>query len=598
MHHLINFKTKEQVKPDNFIFAAENVPYEVVIDLDLVRSQINIDYFKKSPPFVSKYLPLMPIKDYANFVSLKEGATPLIKSRTLGKELGIDLYFKLESQNPTGSFKDRGSAVEMTIAKELGAKAITVASTGNMAASCSCYAAAAGIPCFVFVPEGTPSGKLSQVISYGGHIVNVKGSYQDAAKLAEDIARKLGFYLAGDYAYRVEGQKTAAFELIDQMYFDVPDAVIVPMGCGTNITAYAKGFKEYNELGFISKTPELIGVQPEGAPSIVKSFLENKKDVETLKEANSLASAITVNYALDGMKALDAIYSTGGCGIAVPDIEMVEAQYLLAREESLFVEASSASSFAALKRLVADKKLKGKKVVCVLTGAGLKDPSPILKVAIKPPTIYPKVDEFMSLYDNSFFKGKTVVLTDKSEIIFDKVPSVKELEKAADKYFSARYSEQHIKTMLALIEQLLKKGKPLTFADFQDIIQDAIETLNLSTKSVLKVSDFNVCTAKDEKPTASASVTIEDKTFEGKGSGTGPVDAVLNAIKDACGDKISYKLADYKVNIRGNGTDAVVYVEMKLAKDGKTSIGPGTSPDIVQASIEAFEKAYNGFFGE
>lgn len=598
MHHLINFKTKERVKPDNFIFAAADSPYEVVIDLDQVRSKINIDYFKQSPPFVSKYLPLMPIKDYAHFISLKEGATPLIESKKLGKELGIELYFKLESQNPTGSFKDRGSAVEMTIAKELGAKAITVASTGNMAASCSCYAASAGIPCFVFVPEGTPSGKLSQVISYGGHIVQVKGSYQDAARLAEEVARKLGFYLAGDYAYRVEGQKTAAFELVDQLYFNVPDVVIVPMGCGTNITAYAKGFKEYRELGFIEKTPKLIGVQPEGAPSIVKSFLEGKKDIEVLKEASSLASAITVNYALDGMKALDAMYSTGGCGIAVSDIEMVEAQYQLAREESLFVEASSASSFAALKNLIRDGKIKDKRIVCVLTGAGLKDPSPILKVAIKPPTIYPKLDEFMSLYDNSFFKGKTVVLKDKSEIVFTKLPSLDQLKVAADNYFSASYSEKHLNTMLALMGQFLKKGKPLTFSDFQDIVQDAIETLNLKTKSVLKVTNFNVCTAKDEIPTASATINIEGQVYNGKSTGTGPVDAVLNAIKDACGDKVSYSLLDYKVHIRGNGTDAGVYVEMKLAKDGKTSIGPGTSPDIVQASIEAFEKAYNGFFGE
>ena len=139
----------------------------------------------------------MPIQDHAQFVSLKEMATPLVKSKRLRKKFGIDLYFKLESKNPTGSFKDRGSAVDLTVAKEMGAKGIVLASTGNMAASCACYAAQAGLPCFVFVPEGVPMGKLAQVIAFGGHIVQVKGSYNDAAKLAEAVAIEKGFYLAG-----------------------------------------------------------------------------------------------------------------------------------------------------------------------------------------------------------------------------------------------------------------------------------------------------------------------------------------------------------------------------------------------------------------
>src|SRR3989338_8087777 len=197
MYKLIDFQTKKAVTPKNLVFTGPNGPWEVVMDLAMIQSKLNLDYFKQAPPCLAKYLPLLPIKDHTQFVSLKEMATPLVKAKSLTKKFGIDLYFKLESKNPTGSFKDRGSAVDLTVAKEMGAKGIVLASTGNMAASCSCYAAQAKLPCFVFVPEGVPMAKLAQVIAFGGHIVQVKGSYNDAAKLAEAVAVEKGFYLAG-----------------------------------------------------------------------------------------------------------------------------------------------------------------------------------------------------------------------------------------------------------------------------------------------------------------------------------------------------------------------------------------------------------------
>ncbi|MCB0340338.1 MAG: threonine synthase, partial [Bdellovibrionales bacterium] len=304
MYYLADYVTKSEVKSENFVFTGANHPWEVIMDLDRIRSMINVEYFRKSPPFVSKYLPFLPVKNYSNFVSLQEGATPLIRSKVIGKRLGLDLYFKIESKSPTGSFKDRGSAVEVSVAKEMGAKGIAVASTGNMAASCACYAAAAGIPCFVFVPEDVPQSKLAQVIAFGGRIVQVKGSYNDAATLAHQAAEKLGFYLAGDYAFRVEGAKTAAFELIDQFYFQVPDAVLIPMGCGTNLAAYHKGFREFLSLGYIDRLPQLVGVQATGASAIVNSFHKGTNTIDALGEVNTIASAIAVPNPLDGTKAL------------------------------------------------------------------------------------------------------------------------------------------------------------------------------------------------------------------------------------------------------------------------------------------------------
>jgi threonine synthase len=463
-----------------------------------------------------------------------------------------------------------------------------------MAASCSCYAAAARIPCFVFVPEDTPASKLSQAISYGGRIVQVKGTYNDAASLAEKVALELGFYLAGDYAYRVEGQKTAAFEIIDQLFYQAPDAVIVPMGCGTNITAYGKGFKEYFTLGFIERVPRIIGVQAEGAKAIVNSFQKNSRGIEALAKLDTIASAIAVTKPLDGVKALDAIYSTNGEAVAVTDKEILEAQYLLAREEGLFVEASSATSLAALMKLNRHGSFANRRVVCVLTGHGLKDPAPILRAATKPPTIQPEVGDFLKLYNNAFFEGKTIVLVDRAEVVFSKEPSEAEVGQYVRKYFDGTLSEQYLTQMREMIAKFLKRGKPITFSDFQDIIQDVLETAVDKTTPVLSVVDFQVVTGKDRKAEARVTVNVNGKAHEAKSDGVGPVDAVVSALQKACGDEKDYALSNFKVDIRSQGTDAVVNVELKLVRNGSISVGKGTSPDMIQASIEAFENAYNG----
>ncbi len=595
MYYLRDFCTQTKVKADSLVFTGEEGPWEVVMDLAEIRAKINIDYFRKAPPFASKYLPFMPIKNFSNFVSLEEGATPLIRSKQLGKALGMDLWFKLEPQNPTGSFKDRGSAVDLSVAKELGAKAIAVASTGNMAASCSCYAASAQIPCFVFVPEGTPASKLSQVIAFGGRIVQVKGTYNDAAKLAQKVAEELGFYLAGDYAYRIEGAKTAAFEIIDQFFFQPPDAVVVPMGCGTNITSYGKGFREYRELGFINSTPELIGVQATGAASIINSFAEGRRNIDPLPSINTIATAIAVSNPLDGVKALAEIYESKGCAVSVSDKEMLEAQYLLSKEEGHFVEVSCAASVAALVRLAKQGKYQGKRVVCILTGDGLKDPGSILRMAIKPPTIAPEVNEFLSLYNGSFFEGKTVAFFDKAEVVFEREPTAAEVREKAQQYFNANYSDQHIEKIAGIVSRFLKKGKPITFSDLQDIIQDALEMAPKKDRSAFVVEDFQIVTGKDTKPQAKVLVRVNGVQLSKSASGVGPVDAVINALKLACGEKISFALVGYRVGIRSEGTDAVTTVELKLSKNGKISVGSGASPDIIQASIEAFEEAYNSF---
>ncbi len=596
MYQIIDFITKKQVLPESLIFTGET-PWEIRMDMEKVKGRLNLDYFKISPPGLSKYLPLMPIKASSEFVSLREAATPLIKSKVLGKELGIDLYFKVEGKNPTGSFKDRGSAVDISVAREFGAKAIILASTGNMAASCACYAAAARIPCFVLVPEDVPVAKLAQVIAYGGYIVQVKGNYNDAAKLAEDIARKMGFYLAGDYAFRVEGQKTAAFEIVDQLFFQAPDVVIIPMGCGTNITAYMKGFEEYQQLGLIQKIPQMVGVQAQGAAAIVQSFLQDKQTINPLENVETIATAIKVSNPIDGVKALNAIYSTHGCAISVSDQDILKAQYLLSTEEGLFVESSSAATVAVLTTLFSQKdKLSNKKVICVLTGDGLKDVNVILKAAIKPPTIYPDIEEFLLLHQKNFFNGKNMIFLDKNTVLFNTEPSIHQIKEQLSILLNAQYSEEYLKKIHFILGKILQKGKAVTISDFQDSIQDALEAPRYTANEIFSVLDFEVTTGKDRTSHATVHVQIGEEKQKATAKGVGPVDAVIKALCQACKDKIDFKLVEYKVEIRSEGVDAVVYAELKLLKAHFSSLGSGTSPDIIQASIEAFEGAYNGFF--
>ena len=404
MYQLVDYVSREHVNPDNLVFTGDETPWEVIVDLEEIRKHIDIRAFKEMPASLHKYLPFIPLEDTASIITLNEGNTPLMQSRRLGEQYGINLQLKLESRNPTGAFKDRGSAVEISLAKQLGANGVVVASTGNMAASCACYAAAAGIPCYVFIPEGVPQSKLAQVLAFGGRIVQVQGTYNEAERLAKAVARHYQFYLCGDYAYRLEGAKTAAYEVLEQCSFQAPDAVVVPMGCGTNLAAYAKGFQEWYALGLIDHLPALVGVQASGASAIVDSFHRNERSIQPLASVSTLASAIAVPNPLDGVKALDALYATNGMAISVTDEEIVQGQMDLARAEGVFVEPSGGAVSAACKKLSSFDRFSNAHVVGILCGDGLKDPSFSFDGEALP-LIRPECNDFVDLYTESGFES-------------------------------------------------------------------------------------------------------------------------------------------------------------------------------------------------
>jgi threonine synthase len=315
------------------------------------------------------YKELLPINDSTPMISLGEGNTPLVKSNNLVKLIGCkELYFKLESCNPSGSFKDRGMVV--AIAKALESKSVGVicASTGNTSASAAAYSAHCGLDAYVLVPKGEVAvGKLVQAVAYGAKIIIVNGNFDEALTLVREFVEEYPITLVNSVnPYRIEGQKTAAFEVSDEIG-EAPDYLFIPVGNAGNITAYWKGFSEYKSLGITSKSPKMMGFQASGAAPIV---LGKKVD-----NPETIASAIRIGNPASWDKALIARDESGGIIDKVTDDQILEAYRLLASEEGIFGEPASAASLAGLIKLSRlGQKFTNDTIVCVITGNGLKDP--------------------------------------------------------------------------------------------------------------------------------------------------------------------------------------------------------------------------------
>ena len=573
------------------------MPLEVSFDYGLLKERLNVPMIKSAPILATKYIDFYPIRNKSKVISLHEGGTPLYKCKNLGKKLGLNnLYVKNEGANPTGAFKDRGTMVEITKAIELGKKAVVVASSGNMAASVSAYCANANLPAYVLVPQGTPIGKLSQTLAYGARIIQIRSSYDDAAKLTRKISEKHNFYLAGDYAYRREGQKSQAYEIAEQMNWEAPDKVIVPIGCGTNGSAIWKGFKEYKMLGLTDSLPQIIGVQAEGADPVARAFSKNSRNIEPIRNPNTVCSAISVGDPLDGILILNALRESKGNAVSVDDNSSLEAEKLLAKTQSTFVEPAAATTLAALQQMVEDGNVdKDEKIVLVLTGVGLKDPISALKVLYSPPVVEPSFEEVEKYLNYGFYDVVASAANIQKEVISE-MPSVSELAKILKKEFHIELSKDDLKVCSQIISQFIEKGKKILRGDLQFILEKAIRQSSLSeVKNPLKVVDFKVEASRNEKSMGKAKVSYKGKEIEATSYGVGPVDSIINAIKKAViEDGFKFKLIDYNVEITEGGTDASVNVKMTLEDENKNKVvAMGTSPDIIVASIEAFQEGYN-----
>lgn len=330
---------------------------------------------------IEKYRSFLPVSEKTPVVTLLEGNTILLPAPALSRELNINIYLKFEGQNPTGSFKDRGMTVAVSKAVEEGSRAVMCASTGNTSASAAAYAARAGIKCVVLVPDGYVAlGKLAQALIYGAKVIAVKGNFDAALKLVRKITQEHPLTLVNSLnPYRIEGQKTAAFEVCDQLGF-VPDYLALPVGNAGNITAYWKGFKEYMAAGVVERTPRMLGFQAEGAAPIVRG--------EVVPEPRTVATAIRIGNPASWQNALVALRESNGRIDTVTDEEILAAYQMVARLEGLFVEPASAAALAGVIKLAKEGYFKASStVVCIMTGHGLKDPDTTLKTCQLQPTV-------------------------------------------------------------------------------------------------------------------------------------------------------------------------------------------------------------------
>lgn len=337
---------------------------------------------------IEKYGKFLPVTEKTPVISLSEGDTPLVRASRISPLIGdgIEVYLKYEGLNPTGSFKDRGMTMAISKALEEGSKAVICASTGNTSASAAAYSARAGLKSVVLIPEGNIAlGKLSQALIHGAKVIAIKGNFDDALELVKEISGKYPITLVNSLnPYRIEGQKTGAFEICDSLG-EAPEFNAIPVGNAGNITAYWKGYKEYKAAGISSKLPKMLGFQAEGAAPIVLGH--------PVKDPHTIATAIKIGNPASWKQAIAARDESGGLIDMVSDEEILTAYKLLASSEGVFVEPASAASVAGILKLAKKGFFKGQRarIVCILTGHGLKDPDRAIASIAEPITLEPKV---------------------------------------------------------------------------------------------------------------------------------------------------------------------------------------------------------------
>jgi threonine synthase len=346
---------------------------------------------------IARYKRYLPVSKKTPIVTLLEGNTPLLYSKKVSQHLGNNfrVYFKYEGLNPTGSFKDRGMTVAISKAKEEGAKAVICASTGNTSASSAAYAAQANLRCIVVIPAGAIAlGKLAQALIHNAKVVAIKGNFDCALNIVKEISSKYPIRLVNSInPHRIEGQKTASFEICDFLG-DAPHFHCLPVGNAGNITAYWKGYKEYYSLKKVTRLPSMLGFQAKRAAPIVRGY--------PIRKPKTIASAIRIGNPASWKKALEAQKESKGVIIDVSDSQILYAYRFLAREEGIFVEPASAAALAGLFKLKKNgffHKFKKRKIVitCTLTGHGLKDPQVAIKNVKRPPVVEAKVERVLKV---------------------------------------------------------------------------------------------------------------------------------------------------------------------------------------------------------
>ncbi|HJJ52422.1 MAG TPA: threonine synthase, partial [Methanocorpusculum sp.] len=387
-----------EYSPDAIVYNCEKCGHLLAVKYDLDKITVTREELQSRKIGVWRYKEFLPVK--IEPVTLQEGGTPLYHAKRLGEELGLkNLYVKHEGMNPSGSFKDRGMTLGVSMAKQLGKNIVACASTGNTSASMAVYAAKAGMPGVVLLPAGHVAlGKVAQALMHGAKVISIRGNFDRALEMVHELCVSHGIYLLNSInPYRLEGQKTIGFEAVDQLGC-VPDRFVLPVGNAGNISAVYKGLTEWKEIGYIDTLPKMTAIQAEGAMPVVNAIKGNLPEVVVEKNPETVASAIRIGAPVNAEKALRAIRETNGTAEFVTDEEILAMQRDLARLEGIGVEPASAASVAGIKKMAEQGLLDAdEKIVCVVTGHLLKDPETVIKQCAAPIEIDPTIEALLSV---------------------------------------------------------------------------------------------------------------------------------------------------------------------------------------------------------
>ncbi len=350
-----------------------------------------------------RYFELLPIQNKSNIVNLYAGMTPLIKAEILGKSLGLNnLYIKNDSVNPTFSFKDRPAGIAVSKAKEFGLAAVGCASTGNLASATAAHAAKGGFPCYVFAPSDIEHAKIAQALSYGAEFIAVDGTYDDANRIAAQIgdSKGIGIVNINMRTYYVEGSKTLAFEVAEQLGWQVPDQLIVPVGSGAMLNAICKGFEELQTVSLLDDVSRIHihAAQPHGCAPIVDAFKKNSNDVVPIENPDTVAKSLAIGDPGDGRYVLKRLKQYSGYAEESDNKEILDAILLLAKTEGIFTEPAGGVSVAVLKKMVEDGKIdKNDTTICYVTGNGLKATESLMEVLPTPKVMQPDIGKISAI---------------------------------------------------------------------------------------------------------------------------------------------------------------------------------------------------------
>lgn len=374
---------------------------DVLYDMDEIKKRLSRESLAaNSEPTLWRYSAILPVDNPAHIPQLAVGWSPLYKSRRLADEYGVKEFFiKDDGRNPTASLKDRASAVGIAKALDFKQNVVACASTGNAASSLSGFAAVAGLKSYIFVPEHAPAAKVTQLLIYGANVILVKGDYAGAFSLATEAIGRFGWYNrnCAINPFLVEGKKTCAMEIAEQLNWDVPDRVFIAVGDGCCIGGLYKGFTDMLELGLIEKMPKITGVQADGASPIYDAIINESERVD-FTSAETIADSIAVGSPRNWAKALRAIRKSCGTAVSVSDAEILSAIPELARKSGVFGEPAGVTGFAGFKKMAESGQLaRGERVAVVVTGNGLKDVDSAKKATGKTTICAPDIDEFIKI---------------------------------------------------------------------------------------------------------------------------------------------------------------------------------------------------------